>query len=731
MRSLVRLGRRSLVFGFLTLTFSLFFIPIPQAAARESSQGSVVVSAFILDWPFVLKYKKEGLARNDNLGTAVAGAGDVNNDGYGDFIVGAPFTDPNGLTDAGSAFVYSGRDGALLFQKDGGAAGDEFGLAVSGAGDVNNDGYDDFIVGAPLADPGALADAGSAYVYSGLNGTLLYQKNGNASGQQLGHAVASAGHVNADAFADFIVGVHAASPNLITSAGIVFVFSGADGSVLHQKNGTELAGQLGYSVAGLGDINGDGFDDFAAGANRASPGFRSNAGSVFVYSGSGGGLLFQKDGTAAGDQLGYSTAGGGDVNNDGVPDLAAGAPGANPGGLNDAGSAYVFSGATGGVLYQKNGIDVSNQFGLSVAIVGDATHDGFAEFLAGAPLADPGGRGFAGTAVLFSGATGDTLLWRAGASAGDQLGFAVAALGDLNADGYADFAIGAPFTDPADFNLGTVLAFLSGYEMTLTSVANVPDDQGRQFQLNWKSRPTGSGLGQKFQIFRRDSPPFGAVATPPGTWSKIKEVPVVVTESLYTTTVQTPTNREVFFVRNVAADTTIFFDSNPDSGVATDELFPPAPAVTVASTLPCSALVVSWHPVAAPDLEHYEVFRDTIFNLATKIFLANVGRDTVYVDRTALPNQFYFYLVVAQDSNGNRSFSVASGANLQTGDVDGDGLVDIIDVIGLINDVAHGEPLPNPLGGDTDCNGVRDIVDVVLLIQFVVFGSPSPCCLSP
>jgi hypothetical protein len=105
----------------------------------------------------------------DFFGWSVAGAGDVNGDGFDDYIVGAQSASPGGLADAGSAYVYSGKDGSLLYQKDGLAAGDKFGTSVGMAGDVNGDGKVDFIVGAPDAN----SNAGAAYVYSGADGSLL------------------------------------------------------------------------------------------------------------------------------------------------------------------------------------------------------------------------------------------------------------------------------------------------------------------------------------------------------------------------------------------------------------------------------------------------------------------------------------------------------------------------------------------------------------------------------
>ena len=133
-------------------------------------------------------------------------AGDVNGDGKADFIVGAWLAAPGGRADAGSAYVYSGADGSILYQRDGAAAGDFFGYSVSMAGDVNGDGKADFIVGARSADPGGRVRAGSVYVYSGADGSILYQKDGVATNDNFGYSVSMAGDVNGDGKPDFIVG---------------------------------------------------------------------------------------------------------------------------------------------------------------------------------------------------------------------------------------------------------------------------------------------------------------------------------------------------------------------------------------------------------------------------------------------------------------------------------------------------------------------------------------------
>jgi FG-GAP repeat protein len=380
-------------------------------------------------------YEYGGGGNQDNFGIAVSGAGDLNNDGFDDFIVGASSADPRGRLNAGAVYAYSGADGSLLFQWNGEAKEDFFGSRVSGAGDVNHDGYDDVIIGAPRASPANKWRAGSVYVYSGADGTLLFQWDGMASSEFFGRSVSSAGDVNADGFDDLVFGA------ISTGAGSAYVYSGMDGSRLFRWDGQNRLSVFGSSVSGAGDINKDGFDDLIVGAR----GFLTD-GSAYIFSGKDGQPLHRWDGPGNGG-FGGAVSGAGDVNADGFLDLVVGAAYAEVGGLKEAGSVFVYSGADFSLLFRWNGGAKFDHFGGTVSDAGDVNGDGFADLIVGAVDADPDGLKKAGSAYVFSGADGQLLYQWDGEEEFDGFG-STSGAGDVNGDGLGDLIVGAFLASP-------------------------------------------------------------------------------------------------------------------------------------------------------------------------------------------------------------------------------------------------------------------------------------------
>jgi FG-GAP repeat protein/VCBS repeat protein len=388
------------------------------------------------------------------LGQVVAAAGDFNRDGFGDLIVGYRFGSQLAGVNAGSARVFSGRDGSVLATFVGDTAQDNFGRSVAGAGDVNGDGFADVVVGAPLDDNNGL-NSGSAKVFSGATGALLYTFNGSAK-HLLGVAVAGVGDLNGDGRADVLVG---ANPDLTLplSHGYAKVFSGMDGSVLFTFTGAVKTSRLGFAVASAGDVNADGTPDLVIGDPR-DPARAPAAGSIKVYSGLNGALLFTFLGDAANDQLGLAVAGAGDLNGDGHADLIGGTPWSNSS-VVDSGLARVWSGATGAVMFEFRGEASLDFFGASVAGNTDVDADGVPDLIIGA-FADDDAAIDSGSVRVYSGVDGSVLHRLDGDSAADEFGFAVCAAGDVNGDGGQDFAIGAPADDAGGgFRSGSVRVF--------------------------------------------------------------------------------------------------------------------------------------------------------------------------------------------------------------------------------------------------------------------------------
>jgi hypothetical protein len=258
-----------------------------------------------------------GIDAGDGSGRSVAGAGDINGDGLDDVIIGARVADPNGTNAAGESYIVFGRstgfpaaldladlDGGNGFVVNGIDVDDFSGYSVAGAGDINGDGLDDVIIGASFADPNATYRAGESYIVFGQstefpaaleladlvgnNGFVVY---GIEAYDRSGVGVAGAGDINGDGVDDVIIGAEGADPNGTDYAGESYIVFGRstgfpaaldpvdlDGSNGFVVNGIDAGDYSGASVAGAGDINGDGLDDVIIGARYARPNDIDDAG---------------------------------------------------------------------------------------------------------------------------------------------------------------------------------------------------------------------------------------------------------------------------------------------------------------------------------------------------------------------------------------------------------------------------------------------------------------------
>ena len=323
---------------------------------------------------------------------------------------------------------------SLLHQVPGLAAGELFGTAVALTGDLDGDGRSDF---AATTVTGA-QNRGAVRVYSGFDARLLWEVQGTTAGQRFGASLARIGDVDGDGRPDLLVGAWLASFPGALQTGLARVLSGASGATIREHRGDSAQDHFGWTVAGLGDVDGDGVDDYAVAAIDDDDNGGS-AGSVRVYSGASGAALYTLRGSAGEQILGSAIARVPDADGDGRADVAVGAP--SFAGNLQPGYARLHSGATGALLWTASGSANMDQFGGALAGLGDLDGDGRGEVAVGARQLAAGAAGYV---RILSGADGSVLREIAGNGAGSRFGTALAGAGDVDYDGRDDLWIGVP-----------------------------------------------------------------------------------------------------------------------------------------------------------------------------------------------------------------------------------------------------------------------------------------------
>lgn len=404
--------------------------PAAAGLREDPRYGALLPTVEDFEDPFVeptrVLREWRGEGPGESFGWIARNIGDVDGDGIDDVTTSAPFRAVDGQANSGRVYTYSSGTGELLWAVDG-APGEQLGLGIDAAGDVDGDGIPDVAAGGPGGN--------RALVLSGTDGRIVLELKGRYEAETFGRDIQAVADLDGDGHGDLLVGAPG-SNSTGEGAGRAYVVSGADGSTMAEFSGESAGHAFGSAVAG--GVTDDGQPVIVVGAPGAGP---LQGGRTYVWVGDlSGDPTFVIEADETGSQLGgmfVSVVG--DIDADGHPDVYASDWSNNASG-SATGRVYVHSGATGEALHVLTGEAAGDGFGIGPADAGDVDGDGHDDLVIGAwqhASAAPAG----GKVYVFSGRDGRVLREYTGKVMGEAFGFDATGLGDVDGDGSIDYLV--------------------------------------------------------------------------------------------------------------------------------------------------------------------------------------------------------------------------------------------------------------------------------------------------